>query len=123
LRRVRRIAVFQLERLPQPLQLENQRRTLRPDRVVMGFTDPARRAPAVMRYAVSASHGSTLSTIGARRAVLRSGATAGCRAAAGCLAAAGSFVTAGPLAVDCPVAVRTRANISSHGPNAMDLPS
>lgn len=51
-----RILGFQLEGLPEALQFENQRGTLRPD-TVAGLPDPAPRRPIIMLPVVLLPHG------------------------------------------------------------------
>jgi hypothetical protein len=57
LRCVRLIDVFVLERLSQTLQLKNERRTLRPNPVIVRLADPAPRGLTVMPGALPRSHG------------------------------------------------------------------
>src|SRR5712664_1504576 len=112
------IRIILVECLPQPLQFKNQRGALRSDVVAAGLGGRAPRGLVIMLRALfmlrtfSRHHDRTVgphdgTPSGARRTTLALGATA-----AGCFAAA-----------VCPFAVRTRANISSDGPNAIALPS
>ena len=59
LRRLRVVEVFKLECPAKPLQLENQRRALRPDRTVIQRTGPARRHDFVFVRVIDNSHDGT----------------------------------------------------------------
>src|SRR5712664_618803 len=114
------IRIFPVECLPQPLQFKNQRGALRSDVVAAGLGGRAPRGLVIMlctsfmlctlsrhHHQIFGPHDCAPSATGARFFFNALAATAG-----GCFAAA-----------VCPFAVRTRANISSDGPNAIALPS
>jgi hypothetical protein len=114
------IRIILVECLPQALQFKNQRGALRSDVVAAGLGGRTPRGLVIMwrtsfmlctlsrhHHQIFGPHDCAPSATGARRTTFALGATAG-----GCFAAA-----------VCPFAVRTRANISSDGPNAIALPS
>ena len=105
-RRIRVTKIFPLECLPQPLQFEDQRRALRSDALTVQSADPAPRRSFLVMPMVDNFHDGTLSASDVRWAAFAAAGDADCLAAAA-----------------WPVTLRTRANTSSHGPNAIILPS
>ena len=102
--RIRVVQIFALEGLPQALQFEDQRRALRPDALAFRSTGLAPRRSFIGVHGVEDFHDGTVSASEGRGSAFACGAC-------GC----------GPAAL--PLALRTRANTSSRGPNAIALPS
>ncbi len=97
--------IVELESLPQPLQFEDQRLALRRRGILIRSPEPAARATFIGMHVIKTLHDETLSASDGRCSALACGA--------GC----------GDPGTPLPPALRTRANTSALGPNAIALPS
>src|SRR5215217_3522496 len=104
-RAAKRWPIVVLESLPQSLQFEDQSLALRRRDILIRPADPVACSPFVGIHVIKTLHDGTLSAIDARCSALACGGGCG--------------VPGGPL----PPALRTRANTSALGPNAIALPS
>ena len=99
------LLIVVLESLPQSLQFEDQRLALRRRDVLIRPAGPVARHSFIGMHVIKTLHDETLSAIDARCSALACGG--------GC----------GDPGAPLPPALRTRANTSALGPNAIALPS
>ena len=99
------LLIVVLESLPQSLQFEDQRLALRRRDILIRSPEPAARNSFIGMHVIKTLHDETLSAIDGRCSALACGG--------GC----------GDPGAPLPPALRTRANTSALGPNAIALPS